>query len=60
MKQEYREYAVKKYVRARTAEEAILLAEKEPAIEVYEMKDKPESSNETARTTYAVGFWNGT
>ena len=59
MKQEYREYTVKKYVRARTAEEAIRLAESEPAIEVYEMKDKPESSNESAHTTQAVGFWNG-
>ena len=50
----YREYVVRKYVKARTAEEAIRLSESLPVVEVNEMKDKPETSN--GESTNVVGF----
>ena len=50
----WRRYVVRKYVSARSAQEAITLSETAPVIEVNEMKDSPEASN--ASPVAAVGF----
>lgn len=53
----WRDYVIRKYVRARCAAEAISLSENSPVIEVNEMKEKPEVSNESSgEVTHAVGF----
>lgn len=52
----WRDYVVRKYVRARTAEEAIRLSESLPVVEVNEMKDRPETSNGESISTTAIGF----
>jgi hypothetical protein len=51
----YRDYVVRKYVRARSALEAIELSEAAPVIEVNEMKDRPDTTNPDLNTN-AVGF----
>lgn len=52
----WRDYVVRKYVRARDAAEAMRLSETAPIIEVNEMKDKPEPVNSEPVSTHAVGF----
>lgn len=51
----WRDYVVRKYVRARSAEEAIRLSEEAPVIEVNEMKDNPKASNQDPEVNF-VGF----
>lgn len=52
----YRDYVIKKCVRARTAAEAIEISAEQPVIEVYEMKDAPDVSNAETAPLNAVGF----
>ena len=52
----WRDYVVRKYVRARSAAEAIRLSESLDVIEVNEMKDKPDISNPVVSDTHAIGF----
>ena len=44
--EKYRDYVIRKYVRARDAAEAIALSENLPVIEVSEMKEKPKAQND--------------
>ena len=55
-KEIWRDYVVRKYVHARSAEEAIRLSEALPVVEVNEMKDKPEASNAGVELCPAIGF----
>jgi hypothetical protein len=52
----WRDYVIRKYVRARSASEAIALSESLPVVEVNEMRDKPDVSNSDNACTHAVGF----
>jgi hypothetical protein len=54
MVERYRDYVVRKYIRARNAAEAIELERGYPVCEVNEMQDKPNTQNE--QNTHAVGF----
>lgn len=51
----WRKYVVRKYVTARCAAEAIRLSSRAPVIEVNEMQDKPETSNQVPLAS-AMGF----
>lgn len=50
----WRDYVIRKYVRARSVLEAIELAESSPVIEVNEQKENPSPSNSSE--AHAVGF----
>jgi hypothetical protein len=50
-----RNYEIRKYVRASSAEEAIRLSKKAPIIEVIDRDNKPAVSNET-ESIQAIGF----
>jgi hypothetical protein len=52
-----RNYEIRKYVKAATAEEAIKLSKKAPIIEVIDTDAKPKSSNDDDSRTDAVGFF---
>jgi hypothetical protein len=58
-KEIWRDYVVRKYVRARSAAEALKLSESLPVIEVNEMKENPATSNGDHVATSAVGFYAG-
>lgn len=55
----WRNFVIRKYVRARSAAEAIKLSVKEPVVEVNEMKEKPETSNPEVGSVTAIGFSHG-
>lgn len=54
MADRWRNYVVRKYIRARNAAEAIELEKVQPVCEVNEMQDNPATQN--APETNAVGF----
>lgn len=51
-----RNYEIRKYVRASSAEEAIRLSKKAPIIEVIDRDNKPAASND-GEQVHAVGFF---
>jgi len=54
MEGKYRDYVVRKYIRARSVQEALNLESDYPVIEVNDMKEKPEVQND--EVVNAVGF----
>lgn len=55
MVERYREYVVRKYVRARNAAEAIELERGLPVCEVNEMQEKPSTQNDSPASN-VIGF----
>ena len=56
MTKSLRSYEIRKYVMARSAEEAIRLSKKAPIIEVIDRDNKPASSNGDEQV-HAIGFF---
>lgn len=52
----WRDYQLRKYVRARSAAKALQFSEKLPIIEVIDVKENPSSSNSSEFQVSAVGF----